>query len=301
MRIVYVAKHGSGDNDDEGAIAHALRELGHEVILLQEHEGRQASRYSNCDFLLCHKWADVKGLKRVSIPKVFWYFDLVSFPDVTIEPRNELRRTWMRGVLPHVDLGFCTDGDWVKADQTGKLVKLTQGADERFIGRVRPRLVKPSILFTGGRNGGVARKSHIYEMEARYRGQFKVIEGKNRIHQRELAEIIAKYAITFAPDGPITDNYWSNRVYLMLGFGAFLLHPYIEALTQHYEDRKEVVYYRSREECFDLVSYYLEHHGERNEIAQAGYERTKREHLYRHRCEELLRIVKERIFNARAD
>jgi spore maturation protein CgeB len=58
-----------------------------------------------------------------------------------------------------------------------------------------------------------------------------------------------------------------------------------------FEPGKEVVAYRSPEECVELVKYYLEHDKEREAIARAGQERTLREHTYYHRMQELVEIV----------
>ena len=51
MKIVYVAKHHSGDNDDEGAICYALEALGHEVVRFRENEGDRAIEEDG-DFML---------------------------------------------------------------------------------------------------------------------------------------------------------------------------------------------------------------------------------------------------------
>ena len=58
-----------------------------------------------------------------------------------------------------------------------------------------------------------------------------------------------------------------------------------------FERGKEVVAYRSPEECAELVQYYLEHEDEREAIARAGQQRTLREHTYHHRMRELVEIV----------
>ena len=86
MKIVYIAKHDSGHNDDEGAIAHAFRSLGHEVICVPEDQGRRAALHTGVDLWLAHKWNDQSGINRINTIKnrsggvlAFWYFDLVLF------------------------------------------------------------------------------------------------------------------------------------------------------------------------------------------------------------------------------
>lgn len=295
LKIAFVARHDQPNpsNDDEGAITHAFQELGHKVERLRESKGHLAHKLHWCDFLLFCKWLDCKTLARVEIPKVFYYFDLVTYPDPTLDARNRTRLAWMAQVLPLVDLGFCTDGDHTARDRTGKLVWLPQGADGRYVGFGTAKQDTPPILFTGITRGGKVRADFVYEMSNVYGDSFRQVQ--SGVHGRELADLIASSKIVVAPDGPVSDRYWSNRVYLSLGFGAFLLHPYCEGLTKHYTDGQEVVFYRSREDLHDKIRYYLERPAERQRIAAAGLERTKREHLYRHRVERLVQIVKERL------
>ncbi len=300
MKILYVAKHGNGFNDDEGAIEYALGQLGHTVVSC--HEGREdvvkeKTSYYDFDFCLFHKWHNFEAVKNLPIPKVFWYFDLVNTPDVTLRRRCYKRKTWMKQMIPLVDLGFCTDGDWVNQDKTGKLIRLTQGADERFVGALprETRRTENTILFTGIKfRAGVERYSFCKEMEQTYGHKF--IHKSSR-YQNQLAHLISRTSIVVAPDYPVTDNYWSNRVYMACGFGAFMLHSYCETLTEHYEDCKEIYYYKTRIELHNLIRECLDPEvvATTRYIATNALERTKKEHLYRHRCETLIEHVKERI------
>ena len=54
---------------------------------------------------------------------------------------------------------------------------------------------------------------------------------------------------------------------------------------------KEVVAYRTPEECVELVRYYLDHDAERERIARAGQDRTLREHTCHQRMRRLVDIV----------
>ena len=138
MKILYVAKHDCGDNQDEQAIAYALAQLGHDVVKIHEKPRHRTHNLltERGDFLLFHKCEDMTILKNPT-PKAFWYFDLVDSEDPTLKPRATSRVQWMRQFMPHCLVGFCTDGDWVeKCKQTypNKLYHLMQGADERMVG-----------------------------------------------------------------------------------------------------------------------------------------------------------------------
>lgn len=319
MKILYVAKHQSGDNDDEGAIAYSLKQLGHEVICVHE---KKRYRYSHltavshmnrlgADLCLFHKWDNPAEIAQIKCPKVFWYFDMVESDDPTLVERSVIRINWFKQVIPSVDLAFLTDGSWIlKQKRTEqphwrKYSWLMQGADERFVGQmpVDPNIKSPPILFMGTQNHGSARVQQINLLQARYGNKFQYLGGdspRNRKHQYELAKIIANTKMVIAPIGPGNDYYWSNRVYLTLGFGGFLLHPKYKGMCVFaedaaYQEGKHYVGYDTNEELFSLINKYLEEgtREERETVARQGYERTLKGHLYTHRVIQLLNTCKE--------
>lgn len=288
MRICYVAKHDQRrSNDDEGAICHALEALGHEVVRISEHDRLNYGRLTG-DLLLFHGWHDFESIRRTRMPRAFWYFDLVDFPDPTLRARCDARVEWVRRVTELCDVGFLTDGDWVAGDRSGKLHWLPQGTDERKIYRGRPLAVAP-VVFTGiSRGGGVQRESFVAEMERVWGPKFcHVPKGA---YGRDLADLAAGTRVVVAPDSPVTPRYWSNRAYLAAGHGAVLLHPAC-GLEEHYRDGVEVAFYHSRTELHEMIEYYLSHPGERAAMSAAAMARTTTKHTYRHRCEQLVRAV----------
>ncbi len=297
LRIIYVANHDQvNSNDDEGSITHALSALGHDVQRLRESKGHTI-RGIKGDLILFHKWfcPSMQYFMKDQTPQVFWYFDLVDYPDPTLERRNNTRKAWMREIVPAVDLGFCTDGDWVAKDTTGKLVHLTQGADQRLVGHgIYDKSIRTDILFTGiGVNGGKGRMGFINELEEVYENQFTHIS--SGLHREALRDAIAANKILICPDHPVTSRYWSNRVYNALGFGACVIHPYCEGLTHHYENGKDLMLYRNRTEMHQQIEYLLNNDDARGLLSYGGLKRTMKEHTYLHRCRELIRITRERL------
>jgi hypothetical protein len=311
MKILFVAKHDSGDNDDENAVTHALEALGHDVDRVHELRKHRTIWQTAVleqathmyDFCLFFKWGTVSEIAALQCPSVFWFFDMVRpvDGDPTLSARSEHRIGWMRDVLalPKVRLGFCTDGDWVDADLhgSGKLRWLMQGADERTLGfgTPIPNYDGPEILFTGMINHGQKRARHIGELQDRYGGRFGVLGAggpQRRVHGRSLADVFASTKIVVAPDGPNTDRYWSNRVYLTTGLGGLLLHPYCERLTIHYSPN-ELMCYLDRDELNWLIDKLLEQPDERRVWAINGYEACRTRNLYRHRCEQLIKEVEK--------
>jgi spore maturation protein CgeB len=85
----------------------------------------------------------------------------------------------------------------------------------------------------------------------------------------------------------------NRRLYEATGVGALLITDSKKDLREMFEPGKEVVAYRTLEECIELIQYYLEHEDERNAIAQAGQKRTTQEHTCYERTRELLDIVRK--------
>lgn len=312
MKILFVAKHGSGDNDDEGAVGFALEQLGHEVVRVHEkrrhRDQRQQDALERGQFDLClfFKHEVVSEIAHVAkrTPCAFYYFDMVRSVsnDPSLSPRSESRIRWMNDVLPHCVAGFATDGDWCAEwnarHKDNRMVWLMQGADERVAGKgVANDPNAAPILFTGMKHHGRDRANHIDHLERRWGKKFSMLgDGgpRRRVHGRELANLFASTKVIVAPNGPSTGRYWSNRVFLTLGFGGFLLHPYCEGLTRFYGP-DELLMYRSIEDCDSLIAKYLDDPDARMRLQVAGYDRTMRDHLYRHRVAELVKTISERI------
>ena len=190
MRIVYLAKTEGHYNDDEGAIADAFERLGHEVVRVNETcaGAARAAHREQGDFCLFHHCTDYKGIRRLTIPAIFWYFDLVDYPaDLTVASRSRARMSWMENMLPYVKMGLCTDGDWVKQDTTGKLVRLLQGADQRQPRSTTPHKAATPLIFTGQPSGGEKRQSCIDALKKKYKHKFTVVQ---KVHKRDLADML---------------------------------------------------------------------------------------------------------------
>ncbi len=71
------------------------------------------------------------------------------------------------------------------------------------------------------------------------------------------------------------------------GCGSFLLTGQAENLRNYYEVGKEIVCFKDMNDLIEKARYYLYHEDERAAIAQAGCQRTLREHTYVHRFTEI--------------
>jgi spore maturation protein CgeB len=92
----------------------------------------------------------------------------------------------------------------------------------------------------------------------------------------------------------MAESYANNlRLFEATGVGTLLVTDLKKNLHEMFEPGKEIVSYCTSEECVEKIQYYLEHEGEREEIARAGQQRTLRDHTYSRRMEELVDIVQE--------
>jgi spore maturation protein CgeB len=83
------------------------------------------------------------------------------------------------------------------------------------------------------------------------------------------------------------------RLFEATGVGTLLITDWKKNLHEMFDPGKEVVAYRTSEECAEMIQYYLEHDEEREAIARAGQQRTLRDHTYSKRVQELVDIIRK--------
>jgi len=96
--------------------------------------------------------------------------------------------------------------------------------------------------------------------------------------------ISLNFSDTFKPGAPQV----KARTFEVPGAGGFLLTEYAPGLERVYHLDKEIVVFKNTSELAGKIRHYLTHLSERDAIAQAGHERTRREHTYEQRMREVL-------------
>ena len=99
------------------------------------------------------------------------------------------------------------------------------------------------------------------------------------------------------PDSCIKNHAINMRLYEATGAGALLITDYKDNLNDLFEVGKEVVAYRSHEECVELIKYYLQNPAEAEAIALAGQQRTLKDHTYKLRLEAVADIFERKLKN----
>ena len=281
MRIVYFANHqNTGSDDTEGHIAHALQKLGHEVVRVSEKNPQNIP--DSADWFLFHKGGPniQSALTRVKYKKVCWYFDKVW---------ND-RVFWMQQMIPRVDLMCMTDKTWADHNPSKNIRIIRQGIGDRNVGRGRKdQKFEGKIVFLGSEYG--ERRVWIRELTKRYgANQFRAV---NNVFNRDLYDLCETVPIIVAPEYPGDDNYWSSRIYMVLGSGGFLIHPRFEGLKEEYKDGVHYVGYRGMDEMFEKIDQYLKDEKGREKIRLAGYKKTIKDFTYTTRTEALVKELEK--------
>jgi hypothetical protein len=96
---------------------------------------------------------------------------------------------------------------------------------------------------------------------------------KFSIYPKDYAKICYSAQIILGLDQVFElEGYFSNRTWITLGCGAFLLTNYNPGLENIFTKGKHLEWYHSQEECLELIDYYLKHEARRKQIAQNGYQ-----------------------------
>lgn len=85
------------------------------------------------------------------------------------------------------------------------------------------------------------------------------------------------------------------RLFEVTGVGTCLITDWKENLHELFEPEKEVVTFKSVEECIEKVKWLRDHPNERKEIAKAGQKRTLKNHTYAIRIQKLNEIIQDEL------
>ena len=108
----------------------------------------------------------------------------------------------------------------------------------------------------------------------------------------DMYRVLARAKISLNRHIDVAEDYANNmRLYESTGVGTLLLTDAKRNLADLFEPGEEVVTYSGEDELVEKIEYYLENEEERERIASAGQRRTRLEHTYERRMEELVEIL----------
>jgi len=292
MKILYIAKHGQPNNDDENSIWLSLFKLGHDIDRFQLNNfdtdkpilDQIRTKY---DFVLFHKLPSQDYVEYVCSrwKGVCWYFDAIAKGFAS----NDDYIAMVKNIC---FMGFFTDGDFVNSQGEDKIKLLRQGLDIDLVHDnslyISEPVLKPlDFVFIGtvGHGGYTDREKYLRQLSDDYKWQPHT---QYNIFKEQLAAVCQQTKIMLAMP-PVTDHYWSNRVYLLGGRSGFVLHPYASELEKQFGD--SLAFYKNYEELKAKIDFYCENDKERERMAEKAHSIIVNEHTYLHRCKELMETL----------
>jgi len=182
--------------------------------------------------------------------------------------------------------------------------------DRRVIANIGAPARDLPVTFIGGISGHHTKGGQLLEYLAKklpiqfwgYGGaQLPADSAVRRAHNGEawgldMFKLLARSRITINRHIDVSENYANNmRLFEATGCGALLVTDYKDNLDGLFAIGKEVVAYRSPEECVALIQYYLAHPQETDAIAQAGRLRTFCDHDYSQRMGRTAEILERHL------
>jgi spore maturation protein CgeB len=145
---------------------------------------------------------------------------------------------------------------------------------------------------------GVKKTARLTEMPKRinFSDEFKLTANPTPLYGIEMFKALSKSKIGFNSHGGVAREYAANvRLFEVTGVGSCLLTDYKKNMNDFFEPDREVVTYKSADECIEKVNWLLSHPNELEQIAEAGQKRTLRDHTFEKRAEELHGIISKEL------
>lgn len=324
MKIVFLGNHRV-DFTTESHWAKEYELLGHEVVRLQETEAttqdllREGLQSDIVHYVHTHGW-ETPGqpleevwelLKKEGIPTVSVHLDIMRGLDRENDVFTEA--FWKTEYVFTADGG---SNDWYREHGINHYY-LPAGvfSEECKIGNFREEFAH-DVIFVGARYGyhreWKYRKQLIDWLEQTYGDRFALYgrDGLGMVRGQDLNDLYASAKVVVGDtlcQGFDWADYFSDRLFETTGRGGCLVFPYIPGLENCFnlvdvnaflsriEDDNELVAYEFNDfkHLRNSIDFLLERDDLRESIRLAGYERTKREHTYKHRAEQMFAVLRE--------
>jgi NAD(P)-dependent dehydrogenase (short-subunit alcohol dehydrogenase family) len=277
------------------SIARALARAGHTLCVIREGKRRQfvgravaaiwaaaSVRRFAPDFVFIHS----QDVSKPAFARLAGRFPTVMFtPDCWASPVSPEQL----GLAAHVDL-LCTvaKGQIPEFERAGakRVAYLAEAHDPELhfpVDRAEPEFVS-EVAFIGkyGRDAtvhatraalipAVARR---FDLKVYGRGweELGVAPARDEVFPAEYRSVCRGAGIVLGCDWRHDVAwYFSNRTWFTLGCRGFLLTNYAPGLEELFENHRHLVWYRTVEECLELIEHYRARPQERARIAAEGF------------------------------
>ena len=157
-------------------------------------------------------------------------------------------------------------------------------------------------VFGNGWEGGKLPQEELIRLFSRSSINVNMVSPRSLWEPRSFGRLFARRSLnTFVSDFRVVDNVrsWLNarilqikaRPFEIAACGGFCISGYADDFDSYYKENEEMIFYRATDDLIEKTRYYLAHDVERERIAQAGYERTLKEHTCEKRFGDIFKAI----------
>ena len=115
---------------------------------------------------------------------------------------------------------------------------------------------------------------------------------KNYVFKDEIPNLVSKIKIILVLNSSCSSPYyWSDRIHIMIGSGAFCLTQNIEGIQETYLPNEHHIIFNNQSEIENLISEWINKDFEREEMREKGYQHAIKNHSYNNRVKEFLKRI----------
>jgi len=130
----------------------------------------------------------------------------------------------------------------------------------------------------------------------KFSDRFNVALDNTPLFGIEMLKAFSKAKIVFNSHGGVAGDFACNiRLFEATGAGACLITDHKKNIADFFIPNEEIVIYKTIDECVEKVKWLLNHPTEMRQIAEAGHQRTLRDHTFYNRSVELDSIIKREL------
>ena len=216
-------------------------------------------------------WLPINEISNSKKLKIFWSID----SHCVLEQHKQLCRLLNIDILLNSTESYLPNFDG--------LVKKSYWFHNSYPGElIFPKNIEKTVDI--GFCGNVLNRGHVIDSLDKYDIKKDIF-----VIGDDMVDVINSYKIHLNCNISNDINY---RTFETTGCGTFLLTNYTPGLEKLFDIGKEIVVYNDLNDLDNKVRYYLENDEEREKIAKAGYERSKKDHTYFERTKNLIDIIK---------